>query len=112
MAWDSNRPVPWKRLVREWLVYVGIMTVILLVIYRDRLNPSLFAGLLVSGPIYLVIGGVLAKFGYQRPTLRGARSVPSPTPPTSSSASSARTKPAPTKRTGGSSTRPSGGTRR
>lgn len=112
MAWDANRPVPWKRLVREWLVYVAIMTVILLIIYRDRLSPSLFAGLLVSGPIYLVIGGILAKFGYQRPSLRRA-SPGTPTQAASSGASSStRSKPAPTKRTGGGSSRPSGGARR
>jgi hypothetical protein len=112
MAWDSNRPVPWKRLVREWLVYIGIMTVILLIIYRDRLSPSLFAGLLVSGPIYLVIGGILAKFGYQRPTLRSARSAPATSSTSSSTTGSARTRPAPTKRTGGGSSKTTGGNRR
>lgn len=112
MAWDPNRPVPWKRLVREWLVYVGIMTVILLIIYRDRLNPSLFAGLLVSGPIYLAIGGVLAKFGYQRPTLRSARSTSTASSQGSRASSSARTKPAPTKRTGGGSSKTTGNNRR
>jgi hypothetical protein len=112
MAWDPNRPVPWKRLVREWLVYVGIMTVILLIIYRDRLSPSLFAGLLVSGPIYLVIGGILAKFGYQRPTLRSARSAPTTTSQSARTTSSARTKPAPTKRTGGGTSKTSGSNRR
>ena len=25
MGWDSSRPVPWQRLVREWLVYAAIM---------------------------------------------------------------------------------------
>jgi hypothetical protein len=94
--------------VREWLVYVAIMTVILLVIYRDRLSPSLFAGLLVSGPIYVVIGAFLAKFGYQRPTLRRAAPGASAQPPTSTSGGGQRTKPAPTKRTGGSSSRPPG----
>ena len=71
VAWDSTRPVPWKRLIKEWAIYAGIMAVILMVVFRDggRLLPIL-GGLLVSGPIYFVFGAVLAKFGYQRKTLR------------------------------------------
>lgn len=113
MAWDPNRPVPWKRLVREWLIYVAIMTVILVIVYRDRLSPSLFAGLLASGPIYLAIGAVLAKFGYQRPTVRSARRPAASPPPTSTSARASRPKPPPTRRTGGASNRaPQGRPRR
>ena len=32
MAWDSSREVPWRRLVREWLLYVAIMAVVLVVV--------------------------------------------------------------------------------
>ncbi len=35
MAWDSSRPVPWRRLIREWLIYVAIMAAIFLIFFRD-----------------------------------------------------------------------------
>ena len=74
MAWDSSRPVPWQRLIREWLIYIAIASVVL-VLYRTQvekkpLEVGLFAGMLASGPLYLAFGGVLAKFGYQRKTLK------------------------------------------
>lgn len=114
MAWDSNRPVPWRRLIREWAIYVVIVAVIFLIFFNDRLTPGPFVGLLLSGPVYVAIGAVLAKFGYQRATLREARAVgrarnqqraatAQPAP---------RGRPAPTKRTGGGANRPTGGTKR
>lgn len=101
MGWDASRPVPWRRLVKEWVLYAAIMAVVLAVIYRDgeRLVPIL-GGLLVSGPLYLVLGYGLAKFGYARKTLAELR-----TPRATSSSTSApdapapRPRPAPTRRT-------------
>lgn len=114
MSWNSSRPVPWARLVRDWVIYVGIMTVVLLVIYRDRLTPGLFAGLFASGPIFVALGALLAKFGYQRKTLRDLRNESSSRTPRSAgagtSAPTVRPKPAPTKRTSTGTQRP--GTKR
>lgn len=110
MAWDASRPVPWRRLIREWLVYVAIMGVLFVIFFRDDSLFGILAGLLISGPLYLLFGYVLAKFGYQRRTLREARSgaegerAGSNARPTSAPA---RPKPAPTRRTGGGS-RPGG----
>ena len=109
MAWDSNRPVPWKRLIKEWAIYAGIMAVILIIVFRDagRLLPIL-GGLIISGPIYFLFGAVLAKFGYQRKTLSELR-TPRAEPRGSSTAAEpgARSKPAPTRRTStGPSNRP------
>ena len=43
MGWDSSRPVPWDRMVREWLIYVAIMLVVLLLFFRSMLmNPPAF----------------------------------------------------------------------
>ena len=70
MRWDSSRPVPWQRLVREWLIYVGIMVAVLVVFFRDSGIVGAIAGLLVSGPLYLLFGFVMAKLGYQRRSLR------------------------------------------
>jgi len=106
MAWDANRPVPWRRLVREWLIYVVIMAAVMAVFFRDQGLTGIFGALLASGPIYLAIGYALAKFGYQRKQIRGVRSdtrAPKKTPDADVAdvADRPRPRPAPTKRTGG-----------
>jgi len=111
MSWDSSRPVPWRRMVREWLLYVAIMLVVLLIFFRERPLIGIIAGLLVSGPLYLGIGYLLAKFGYRRKSWRelrdatGAEAAGDANARSTASASN-RPKPVPTSRTGGSSTRP------
>jgi hypothetical protein len=109
MAWDSSRPIPWKQLIRDWVIFAVVMTVVLLVWSRNRLDAGLLGGLLASGPIYLVIGALLAKLGYHRKSLAELRAESAertaarrpPAPPTSTG----RTKPAPTRRTGGGTPR-------
>lgn len=121
MAWDSTRPVPWRRLLREWAIYAVVLTVVLLVARRNDLRFSHFAWLPLTFPIYLAFGVVLAKFGYQRKTLKDVRAetarrneereaAPRGSSSRSSySASTGRAKPAPTKRTStGPSNRPNG----
>jgi len=120
MAWDASRPVPWRRLVREWLIYVAIMAALFLVFFRDNSLLGVFAGLLVSGPLYLCFGYVLAKFGYQRTTRRVARERTDTAGPEASRgqrgsatrAAPTRPKPVPTRRTGSTSSRPGGNRRR
>lgn len=117
MAWDSSRPVPWQRLIREWLVYVAIMAVLFLLLFRDAGLIGLIAGLLVSGPLYLGFGYVLAKFGYQRKSwseLRSEResirsgrsSSDSDADSDGDGARSSRPKPPPTRRTSTGRNRP------
>ncbi len=65
--------MPWARLLKEWAIYAAIMTVAFLIFFRDGNILPILAGLVVSGPLYLLLGWVLAKFGYQRQTLRGGR---------------------------------------
>jgi hypothetical protein len=108
MAWDSTRPVPWERLMREWLIYAAVMTAIFLLVFRNGNTIGAVAGVLISGPLYLGFGWILAKFGYQRKTLKELR-----TPQASSnesddrrSASSSARAVAPTSRTGGGGNRP------
>ena len=119
MAWDSNRPVPWRRLIREWVIYTGVMVAVFLLFLRDRLSAGPFIGLLLSGPVYLALGAVLAKFGYQRATLREAREkarmreAQQCATSTSGAATGPRAKPAPTRRTAGSgSNRPTSSRKR
>ena len=35
MAWDSSRPVPYRRLTKEWLIYAAIMLVVFVALFRD-----------------------------------------------------------------------------
>lgn len=103
MAWDSSRPVPWQRLVREWLIYVGVMAAIFLLIARNN-YAGVMAGLLISGPLYLAFGYVLAKFGYTRKTMKELRSERTTSSTSSASESEStderpRNRPAPTSRT-------------
>lgn len=112
MAWDSSRPVPWTRLIRDWLLYVGIMLVVFLVVLRDRVSAGTTAGLLASGPLFVILGAVLAKFGYTRKTMKDLRvqtqtQAAQRTQQPIGSAARPRPKPAPTKRTStGSRNRP------
>ncbi|MEO7399041.1 MAG: hypothetical protein ABIW84_10795, partial [Ilumatobacteraceae bacterium] len=78
MAWDSTRAVPWRRLIREWLIYVAIAAVAMTIYFAstDRsIEVGLFAGLLASGPMYIVFGAILAKFGYQRKSFKDLRAA-------------------------------------
>ena len=111
--------MPWRRLAKEWLIYAGIMAVVFAVFFRDDGNLlAILAGLVVSGPLYLGLGYVLAKFGYQRKTLASMRTPRAPTSASSTSASGTgdapaeRARPAPTRRTSGGPNRPTKGKRR
>lgn len=97
--------VPWRRLVREWLIYAAIMTAVVLLFMRDRPVVGIIGGLLASGPLYLGLGFVLAKFGYSRKTWGELRSQRPQAAANTDSEPGPRPRPAPTKRTGGG-TRP------
>ena len=73
MGWEPSRPVPWRRLIREWLIYALIMAAIFLIWFHDARLVGAMAGLLISGPLYLALGYVLAKVGYQRKSLKQLR---------------------------------------
>jgi hypothetical protein len=62
--------------MREWLIYVVLAGAAITIYYLAKgksLQVGVFAGLLISGPMYLVVGGVLAKFGIQRKTMKEMR---------------------------------------
>jgi hypothetical protein len=108
MAWDSTRPVPWRRLIREWMIYVAIMAAVVVLFMRDRPLLGIFVGLLVSGPLYLLLGYALAKFGFQRKSWNDLRGDARRSASTAAGDAAAtrpstapRVKPAPTRRTGG-----------
>jgi hypothetical protein len=99
MAWDASRPVPWGRLMREWLIYAGIMAVIFAVLFRDSGMVGIVAGLLLSLPLYLGLGWVLAKLGYSRPRLRRPTTSDTSAAAAPSERPAERNRPAPTRRT-------------
>lgn len=110
MAWDSTRPVPWQRLMREWAIYAVIMTAVFLLLFNDGNTIGAVAGVLVSGPLYLGFGWLLAKFGYQRKTLKEMR-TPQASPASTDDdddddVHATRRPVAPTNRTAGGGNRP------
>jgi len=118
MAWDSTRPVPWNRLIREWLIYAAIMSAVFLIFFRGDSTVGAIAGVLISGPMYLGFGAVMAKFGYQRTRMkdiRGAakgKSKADTEPAATSDTEHSRAKPAPTSRTAGGGNRPKSSSRK
>jgi len=117
MAWDSSRPVPWNRLIREWLIYAAIMSAVFLIFFRGNNVLGAIAGVLISGPLYLGFGAVMAKFGYQRTRLKDMRGTTKPANEPVESETGATSdgpprKPAPTSRTAGGGNRPKSSSRR
>jgi hypothetical protein len=118
MAWDSSRPVPWNRLIREWLIYAAIMSAVFLIFFRGDNVLGAIAGVLISGPLYLAFGAAMAKFGYQRTRLKDVRRASKQDADTSGTEQPAadsgtpRPRPAPTSRTAGGGNRPKASSRR
>jgi hypothetical protein len=109
MAWDSSRPVPWKRLVIEYLVIGIVIAIVALMVTKDRRAANYWT-IAMAAPIYLGFGYVLAKLGYARKSLAQVREEAAAAQAKKAAAappSGARPKPAPTSRTStGSSNRP------
>jgi hypothetical protein len=103
--------------MREWVIYAAIMVVVFILFFRDEGMIGAIAGLLVSGPLYLLLGAVLAKFGYQRRRLgegRGDRKGggSDASEGSSSEGGAPRPKPAPTRRTSTGPQRPASKSKR
>jgi hypothetical protein len=99
--------------MREWVIYAVFMSVIFALFFRESGLVGALSGLLVSGPLYLGLGAVLAKLGLQRKSISQLRRERASTDSgsagkggSSSSGSTTagsgpRPRPAPTRRTGG-----------
>lgn len=101
MAWNSANPVAWKRLFIEWLVIGAVVAFVSLFITNNR-EPGSYIAIFLGGIVYLALGGVLAKFGYQRKTLKQIRAEAAATRPRQvggTPSPSGRPRPAPTSRT-------------
>lgn len=76
MAWDSSRPVPWRRLLTYLAIYAAVMVVITLLMSGDRLAeaaPGLVIGLVLATGLMVV----MTKFGWTLPMLRSREEVAS-----------------------------------
>jgi uncharacterized membrane protein YfcA len=107
LAWDANRPIPWRRLLREAAIFIVIGAVAIAFLVKHP-KPGDFVGLVIGMIFYVAFVAVLSKFGYQRQSIREARErrralAAAPTP----AAVGSRQRPAPTRRTStGPSQRP------
>ncbi len=99
MAWDRNRPVAYRRIIKEWLIYAAAIVAVFVLFFSDRVDSGTFVGIALSGPIYVAFVAITTKFGYQRQRLIRAPRSKRPTA-TSTATSTRRTKPTPTSRTG------------
>jgi hypothetical protein len=94
------------------------MSAVFLVFFRGDNIIGAIAGVLISGPLYLGFGAVMAKFGYQRTRLKDVRGAakqaeePAGESGSSSDTTVPRRKPAPTSRTAGGGNRPRSSSRR
>jgi hypothetical protein len=74
VAWDRDRPVPWKRL----LTFVGIYSLIVFglfaILQPDRMLQSL-PGLVFGAGVALLIMAVLSKFGWQPTMLKSKEQI-------------------------------------
>jgi Ca2+/Na+ antiporter len=113
LAWDPNRPIPWRRLFREAAIFLVLGSLAMLFLVKKP-QVTTFFGLVVGMFFYVGFVAVLSKFGYERQSIRQAResrraasNVPAAT------ASGARARPAPTRRTStGPSQRPNRSTKK
>lgn len=93
--------------MREWVIYAVFMTIVFTLFFRDSGLVGAISGLLVSGPLYLGLGAVLAKLGLQRKSISQLRAERAEiaarrnTPADPARGSAPRPRPAPTRRTGG-----------
>jgi hypothetical protein len=69
MAYDSSRPVPWRRLLREATIYLVVASLAVAFIVKHP-SGGTYIGLVGGMAFYVLFVAVLAKFGYERQTLR------------------------------------------
>src|SRR3954452_8683839 len=72
VAWDANRPVPWKRLIREAAIFLVIGALAMLS-FGKQPRVATFVGLFIGMLFYVGFVAVLSKFGYERQSIRQGR---------------------------------------
>jgi Ca2+/Na+ antiporter len=113
VAWDANRPVPWKRLFREAAIFL-VVGALAMVIFVKPLRAATFVGLFFGMLFYVCFVAVLSKFGYQRQSIREARTKREEMAAAAAApVAGSKARPAPTRRTStGPSQRPNRSTKK
>jgi hypothetical protein len=113
VAWDANRPIPWRRIAREAAIFLVIGAVALTLLVKHR-RIGTYVGLVVGMVFYVGFVALLSKFGYQRQSIREARERRlAVAERATTSAQPVRQRPAPTRRTStGPSQRPNRSTKK
>ncbi|MEA3184506.1 MAG: hypothetical protein QOJ74_983 [Ilumatobacteraceae bacterium] len=115
MAWDANRPVPWRRLAREATIFLVIGAVALTLLVKHR-QVGTYTGLVIGMVFYVAFVALLSKFGYERQSIRQARDrrqAMAAARPAAAADGATRQRPAPTRRTTtGPSQRPNRSTKK
>jgi hypothetical protein len=66
MAWDSRRPIPWKRVLTPFALY-AVVAVALFSVLGGGFQPGLLVGVVVGGAIYTALTVLMMKFGWNPP---------------------------------------------
>ncbi len=106
MAWDSSRPIPWRRFGREALLFLAIGVLLVALVFDPKDPAATYTGLALGAVLFVLVSAVLAKFGYLRSTLRDLREGTRAAAAAKAAAKgsqqpvvASRNRPAPTKRT-------------
>ena len=75
MAFDRNRPVPWQRLSRIFLIYAVVANAMLFLVDRKHYGAGVLTGTIFGGLIYLMLAALLVKFGWQPRTFAQTRAL-------------------------------------
>ncbi len=105
MRWNRTHPVPWRRFLREGVVFGLGMALVFFVFVGER-KPGSYVGIAFGAVLYVLVCVVLAKLGHVRMTYRDMRAAAAMAQRQRNAPAAAgparRPKPAPTSRTGGS----------
>ena len=102
--------MPWTKLIKPFALYFVVANAAMLAISPSKYGPGTFIGTVLGGVFYLLIGVVAVKFGWQplsyaqrreQAAERGQarRAAAGTTSKSTNASSSARVRPAPTRRT-------------
>ena len=72
MAWDSSRPIPWNRLLKEAAIFL-VLGAVIFAFFLKNSNVGSYVGLVIGMLLYVGFSVVLAKFGYSRESMKQAR---------------------------------------
>jgi hypothetical protein len=70
VAWDANRPVPWKRIIKPFAIYAVLANVVFFFLLRSDYNAGVALGTLGGGVLYAAIAYLAVKMGWSPPAFR------------------------------------------